>query len=83
MKKEHLKILTSDVKWKKIDPNNLPKKDVLALNDGNAIMVGKLELFSTEIDVFCHLVTFSGCVIINNFTHYISLKDLLNLEKEK
>jgi hypothetical protein len=66
------------LKWKKVDPENLPKIQVLAKNNYGHINVGCLE-YDFDGTVMCQL---PGGLTMNIVTHYILLDDLRILESE-
>ena len=68
---------TATLKWRKIDPDNLPKGEVIALNADNVMVVGDLEL-KPDNSISCS----DTMAFMTNCTHYIPMSDLLQLPKE-
>jgi hypothetical protein len=66
---------TNKIKWRKVDADNLPDGQVLALWVPGGFILGHLELYKGKI--YCEG---DECNVIA--THYITETDLLNLEME-
>ena len=66
------------MKRHKVDPNNLPTEEVIAINKWGAMRIGQLNTYSQSgiiTDVFCE----SSVDNLWDVTHYILKSDLLNL----
>lgn len=63
-----------ELKWRAIDIENLPKEEVLAINNARECFVGYLEISKWRDKVF--VVCNGEDILLNNPTHYILTEDL-------
>ena len=69
--------LTLFPKWRRIDPQNLPNGEVLAMS-----IYSETKMFGTLEDSEKGIVCRMGEYYSINPTHYLPISELLNLEKE-
>ena len=69
---------TTTLKWRRIDPDNLPQSKVFAINDVGGYHIGLLSNFEANDG---HMTVICSSVMID-CTHYIPISLLLQLPKE-
>ncbi len=69
------------IKWIPIDIENLPKEEVLAINNARECLVGYLETSKWRDKVF--IVCNGEDILLNNPTHYMLTEDLTSILYEQ